>query len=768
MKRIKSLLAIWIGVLAVAGTPLSADPAFSKKDFEKPPIAAWPRPLYFWNNTTVTADGLLRQMQSFRDECGYGGFGVIPFGRNFRPEYLSEEYLQLYGTMLGKARELGMTISLYDECGFPSGSVGAFREGDDTPRFQRKYPQWTIQRLDKAEEDIAGPRAYEKKIPEGTLMGAVAMRSEDRQRVDLSGNIRDGMLQWSAPAGNWKVMVFTCVLDGYPVADYLDPEANEKFTSMVHDVYYARFKEYFGPVIYGTFFDEPSMFHAKFRMWTPRFNEKFTRKFGFRPDLLYPALWYDIGPDTAAARNCLFGFRAELFALGFTRVVNDWSAAHGITATGHFAPEEAVVPANASGDLIKSFEHLQIPGIDKIGGHRPAERFYKLISSSAYNWDRRLVMSETYGAVPNYNEPGDLTWNEIWSIAMDQYTKGINMLIPHAVWYDDTKVTYKPELSSRNPLYAGRLKEYTTFLSRLNVILQPEGRHVADIAVLYPIHSLLGDHYFYTQKGPANIDGRVDPANRFYQEAVARIDYVDVAHWLTNGAGKDFTFLHPEVLDRKCTVDRRTLRLQNRTNPEAYRVLILPSCEMVSLTNMRKILDFYRSGGSLIFTTRFPRKSAEIGKDRELAALVRSIFPDPEDRTEQIRTGGNGGKACFLPAPTGPKLAEVLQKVAPGFDVEYPTQPDLQYIHKVVGGRNVYYFANLGEHGIRTEVTLRGRLPLESWDPHSGAIETIHVHTSRNKTAGSRFTTATLSLAPYHSTFWVEQLQKEPGGNRIP
>jgi len=31
---------------------------------------------------------------------------------------------------------------------------------------------------------------------------------------------------------------------------------------------------------------------------------------------------------------------------------------------------------------------------------------------------------------------------------------------------------------------------------------------------------------------------------------------VDVANWLTEVAGKDYTFLHPEVLDEKCQTDK--------------------------------------------------------------------------------------------------------------------------------------------------------------------------------------------------------------------
>ncbi len=367
------------------------------------------------------------------------------------------------------------------------------------------------------------------------------------------------------------------------------------------------------------------------------------------------------------------------------------------------------MPANASGDLMKSFQYLEIPGIDKIGGHRPAERFYKLVSSAAYNWDKRLVMSETYGAMPNYDEPGDLTWDEIYAIAMDQYTKGINALIPHAVWYDNTKVTYKPELSHRNPLYADGLKEFTTFLARLNVMLQPAGRHVADIAVLYPIHSLLSGHYFYTEKGPATIDGWVDPENEFYNEAVRQIDYVDVANWLTNAAGKDFTFLHPEVLDGKCAVSGASLLLQNSANHEAYRVIVVPSCATISLSNLKKVADFFNSGGNVIFTTRLPRKSAEKGEDQAVADLVRSIFPGGESEAGLLKKNSAGGMACFLPSPDGQKLSEVLAGTGIAFDVAYPSHPEVQYIHKIIDGRDVFYFANVGGSNIETEVELRGR-----------------------------------------------------------
>ncbi len=288
MKNITYWVVIMSAALLGMCSKVPHDRLLTPETFARPPIRYWPRPLWFWNNTAVTEEGVVEQMQAMRDQCGYGGFGPLPFGKNFAPEYLSEPYLKVYGVMLTKARELGMTVSLYDEFGFPSGSVGAFAEGDDTPRFQRKYPELTIQRLDKTEEEITGPRAVILKIPQGKLMGVVAMDRAGLTRLDLTSRVMDGVLKWDAPPGRWKVMAFTCVIDGKPIADYLNPEAAVKFTGMVHDVYYGRFKEYFGGVIGGTFFDEPSMFHAQFRMWTPLFNEKFIEKYGFSPGPFLP------------------------------------------------------------------------------------------------------------------------------------------------------------------------------------------------------------------------------------------------------------------------------------------------------------------------------------------------------------------------------------------------------------------------------------------------------------------------------------------------
>ncbi len=186
---------------------------------------------------------------------------------------------------LKKPRNLGLKMCLYDEFGFPSGGAGAVN-GDDKPRFALKYPSLTIKRLDKIETEITGPTVYRCKIPEGTLMGIVAMETATKKRIDLTAKVKDGELKWDVLPGNWKIMIFNCVKDGDPILDYLNPEAVKNFIKMTHEAYYEHFKEYFGSVISGTFFDEPTMYRANGRMWTENYNEAFEKKYGFSPVLL--------------------------------------------------------------------------------------------------------------------------------------------------------------------------------------------------------------------------------------------------------------------------------------------------------------------------------------------------------------------------------------------------------------------------------------------------------------------------------------------------
>jgi hypothetical protein len=472
----------WLIVLVWLATTVAGaqDGDRLRAEFAQPPAEWGTRPLWFWNGPPSAA-----ATAAILDGCrgaGYAGFGILPTEKA-KIEFMSPAYLDRYAEAVEAAARLGMRVCLYDEFWFPSGSAGG--------QLAQRYPEALGHRLDLGVTNLVGPGLFRTVLTNRSLMAVVAMQTRNRDRIDLAPFLREGRIEWNVPPGEWQVLTFECVRDGARgLVDYLDPAAVQRFIELTYERYYQRLGPHFGRTIDSAFYDEPT-FHwiQGGRAWTPAFNERFRRRHGRDPALLYPALWFDIGPETAAARNALFGFRAELFATGFVKTVADWCRAHRIELTGHVDQEEVVNPVGLCGDLIKCFEHQPMPGIDQIFKYGRAAKAYKVVSSAAANYDRQRVMTECYGAIEK------MPVAHLYKEAMDQFAKGINVMVPHAVWYAPDDIVFPPELSHRTAPYAAALPDYNRYMGRLQRVLQ-QGHPVVDIGALYPIAGLQAAYRF--------------------------------------------------------------------------------------------------------------------------------------------------------------------------------------------------------------------------------------------------------------------------------
>ena len=669
--------------------------------------------------------------------------------------FLSEEYFALYAKIIEAGKQAGMPpMVFYDEWGYPSGIAGGV--------LYSKFPQYAAKSLEKVERDVTGPATAALDIPAGITLGAVRMDLDSRALVDVSTELADGgrKLACAVPAGRWKVMAF--YLDpkaslgqgnksGY--VDYLDPEAVHAYIGLSYQAHYDHLKQYFGTVLKITHYDEPAMHVANGRMWTPRFNEYFERAHGYNPMKFYPALWYDIGPDTAAVRNALWGFRARLYAESYIKQLDDWCRAHDILLSGHQDQEEIANPVGVNGDLMKVFEHQAVPAIDDIWWWGRSNRSYKIVSSAAANWDKPLVMAETYAAYRDTMSP-----EVVYQVAMDQAAMGASFQVG-ALPRDKTPVSDR-------------------FIGRLSYMLQ-HGRHVADIAVLYPIESLQAAYRFGdwgdTPKAGAN-------AVAWAREGgiPAATDYIELGETLFRGLRRDFTFLHPEALVDRCVLDGRQLVLNNAVNRERYDVLFVPGADTLSLAAAQKIHDFWAAGGTVIATGCLPSKSAELGHDRELRKLIDTVFGLPADQPLVAKfdrrlddflvffenASPTGGRAYFVPKWKDTLLADLLKHATPVPDVAIQLPPTpvvigrdyagaLTYLHKVKDGREIYFFANSRRQPVETTVVLRGQKKLALWDPHTG--ERRPLTTTPGEVAGQPVTTVPLALDGIHAVFYIEE-----------
>jgi hypothetical protein len=78
---------------------------------------------------------------------------------------------------------------------------------------------------------------------------------------------------------------------------------------------------------------------------------------------------------------------------------------------------------------------------------------------------------------------------------------------------------------------------------------------------------------------------------------------------------------------------------------------------------------------------------------------------------------------------------------------------NLSYIHKVVHGRDFYFFGNSSETAIDTHVRLRGDIVPEIWDPHTGRIESAEYR--GEEAGGQKVCCVRLRLPPVRSLFVV-------------
>ena len=745
MNKDRSIILIVTLTLFVIGCKANLE-----QQFKNPPREYGPMPLWFINGS-MTTEGIQRQMKDAHD-VGFTGVGLLPMAEKSptrpgtTPKFLSADYLDLYQYVLDVAKELDMEVILYDDNDYPSGMAGG--------KLGELYPEHTMKRLDIVETEITGPGTFSDSINAVKLMAAVAMNTETKERIEISDFVKDGVLKWDVPEGNWKVMLFPMVKDSwhtaYPVVDYLDTTAVQKMMNLTYDKFAEKFSSYFGNTIKKTYFDDVGFWRHP-RTWTGLFNEKFEELHGYDPKPFYPVLWYNIGPETESVRNDFFKTRAELLAEGYPKSVAQWNEEHGLKSTGHPPGNYDPTPVDMNGDIFKFYRYTQMPLVDVILGYQFGQNGHKLISSAADYYDRPVVSTEIYGAF----RKRDLHFDSLmlYRPMFETFTRGANFVIPHAMWYNPEKVYIEPLVSSYNEEIAKELPSYSKFVGRSCLLLQG-GRRVSEIGVLYPFEELAG-HFTFDKPDDIRQGFFVSPET----------DYQKISSYLSNDIRCDFTFVHPEFfLEDKYVIEDGLVKLQNTENYQEYKVMFLTGCKTVSYKTLEKLKAFYNNGGTIISTTQLPFKSSERGADRKVAELIEEIFGQHPLRTDSaiIHTNSNssGGFAVHIPNPTKDNIQNVLDERMDA-DVKFLPNPvlktdwgKLNYIHKVKNGRHIYMFTNSSDEDIETEVILRGDLELEEWDPHTGLIDD-DIPSDKFAKNGQEFTKLRLNLEAVKSVFYV-------------
>ncbi|WP_240041332.1 glycosylhydrolase-like jelly roll fold domain-containing protein [Paenibacillus ginsengarvi] len=568
-----------------------------EQQFRTPSDEFTPIPFWFWNDA-LTEGELIRQIGGFADK-GVNGFVIHP--RMGIPEsipYLSDRYMDLVETAVKEASRRRMTVFLYDEAMYPSGSAkGLVVEGN--PEYASRGLKMTI---------LDGTVRFElaELLEEGdTLVAALAVRVREGRVVGEQAIVAlepaGGAIDFEAPdgSGDWSIALFIETYskgtirgvhvgedDGEPnapaAADLLNPQAVAKFIRLTHDRYYGRLARYFGTTIQAVFTDEPDMLGRRHRKglmpWTAGFLELFLAEGNRLTDL--PKLWLEAETSAAVRARYRKAVRKRLVA-SYYKPLADWCEQHGIGLTGH--PEAS--------DDIGLLDHFHIPGQDVVwrwvgpedgkaleGRH---STMAKCSSDAARHLGRRRNLNEALGVCGLGNgwhlTAGDMKWYLDWL-----FVRGVNMICPHAFYYSvDGPLRYKerpPDVGPNN-IWWPHYERFAAYMKRM-CWLMTDSRNVTRVAVL------CRDNWL-----PWRI---VKP---LYENQL------------------EFNYLEERLLSGVCSIGDGEIRIAG----QSYAVLLVENEGVWDEATLEAVLRFRKSGGSVIVLEQEGVQSGEMPSTRKIA-----------------------------------------------------------------------------------------------------------------------------------------------------
>ena len=205
-----------------------------------------------------------------------------------------------------------------------------------------------------------------------------------------------------------------------------------------------------------------------------------------------------------------------------------------------------------------------------------------------------------------------------------------------------------------------------------------------------------------------------------------------LGQYLIKNLNYDFTFLHPETLVTQCNINHGVLSIPESIHYQDYKVLILPGMKALSISVAKKLLEFVKSGGTLVSIAELPLLESEYAKNEELQEIIYELFGTTQVGTVMTINEYGQGKCLTLPYSEIQNMESVLDSIKNDVTVVKKTY-GLQYIHKRTDEKDVWYFSAINRNA-DTDVILDGTFDLKSIDPFTGEEMCVSVNHENDST----------------------------------
>ena len=701
----------------------------------------------FWMVHGTETEDELRQFMQVIHKFGFEGVTLHPY--DFRG-FLEENNWKQWRVIVDAARKLGLTVWEQNDkdypCGYAAGKVVA--QNKELGRWEIILPH---------RESRKGPAPLSLDVnavlPAKQRLVAVVAAGPNARFEDLTDRVSSGHLDWGLPEGDWEIFVHATWQPGvdaqaYPdlvrveFRGYIDPlseAATDLYVQLVLDgTCRAIGYDEAGRTWKGFYIDEPGFYSSGTRLgeigggfpYTPDLLPRFEKRYGYSLRPYLPLLWVERGPKTTSVRYDYMDFVSSEYARLFIGKQTSFSQAHGMQINGHVREDLPYQLGSGTGSNFRTLEAFSMAGFDHISDqwYLPDEDVYWRQAKMASSISHYLETPLDEAMVEHYAATGWRTGLTEMKAMMDWTTcRGINRTVPCGLDTQDPPVWEDaPEfwLHGKNPL-APYFHLYQAAANRETMMIRG-GRHVAKAMVLDTAES-------------AWVGGAEEQWRSLKALSQAHFDYDNVSY----GVFAD---------SQRCRIEGNRIRLGR----EDYEFVFFPGVDAIPIEVLRRLLEFYEAGGTVIIlgeglrtafdptfekvdlVAKLPLRSADGRHDDEVKDLVPRIWGD--------RASGRGHAHLI----SYKDIAHFLY-ATDAHDVWIdPNLTLLQYYHRRLSGREVYFFNNEGE-AVRTTVRLKSASGIpELWEPASGKIRQAACYSRSEDGISLR-----LDLVRYESVFVV-------------
>ena len=720
---VMSLLFL-IGFTACQQTP-STSTNWPEITQEAKPWTRW-----WWQGSGVTKEGITAELEAYK-EAGIGGleltpiYGVIGEENGFI-EYLSPEWMDMLEFTLQEAKRLGLGVDMATGTGWPFGGpwvdaddackylahktyslsggqklneaisytengfvravtnqvyqlYGMYKAKGETVKGSQEFPELleNVKRLTL--EDLVQPVSQNENLQAKALdqvrfnnelpLVSLVAYSESGDVVDVTDKVGEsGMLDWTAPDGNWTLYAVFEGLHGKMVeraAPGGEGNVIDHFSTEAIQHYLNRFDEAFqGRDLSGlrSFFnDSYEVDDARGQAnWTPKMLETFQKKRGYDLREYWPALLGE--GDKEINHRVLSDYRetiSDLLLETFTSEWSEWAKSKGkiIRNQAHGSPSNIL-------DLYAASDIPETEGTDLIR--------IKFATSAAHVGGRKLASAEAATWLDEHFRSNLATLKQ----NLDRYlVGGVNHLLYHGTCYSPPGDEWPGRLfyaaihaNPRNTLW-NDFADLNQYVARSQSFLQA-GSPDNDVLLYFPAY----DRFATPQRELLDhFDGHGPSLEGTHFEELALL-------LLEKGFAYDY------ISDRQIeglTVADGLLQ----TGGITYKTILVPQTTFMPEATLAKLADLAKQGAKVVFHESLPESVPGMGKLEERQGAFQTLID--QIISQQGDQGGNILK--------GSNAVNLLESA--GVRREALVDHGLHYARRTYQDGKSYFLANWAEEG---------------------------------------------------------------------